>query len=237
MGKTAITSGGAGDAIISVPIMKLMGISTLYIKESYYPEGWGSMYTGLKELIELQGFRVLPTKDEGLGFDRFESGIHYDINMDAWRNCRGRGRDYIGLSMAQYWRVARRDHRAPWLTLDAVSTELTGQDYTLWFLSPRWRQSDYDWRNGFASVRGEKYFIGFEEDYEAFCVLVNQVVPYYKTRDFMDMARLIRDCRALYCNQSPAVALAQGMGKDYYCAFKKLKTNVRLYTKWEHALL
>jgi hypothetical protein len=236
MGRIAITSGGAGDVIISVPIMKLMGISTLYIKESYYPEGWGSMYTGLKELIELQGFRVLPTKDEGLGFDRFDPAISYDINMDAWRNCRGRGRDYIGLSMAKYWRVARRDHRAPWLTLDTIPTDLTGQDYTVWFLSPRWRFSDYDWKKGFESVKGNKIFIGFEQDWQAFCEEVGHI-DYVFTKDFMEMVRIIRDCRALYCNQGPAVALAQGIGKDYYCAFKKQKTNVRLYTKWEHALL
>lgn len=236
MGRAAITSGGAGDVIISVPIMKMLGISTLYIKESFYPEGYGSMYSGLKELIELQGFSVLPTKDDGLGFDNFEAGVRYDVNMDAWRCMRGRGRDYIAKTMQDYFRVMRRDWRAPWLVLDDVPTPLTGTDYTVWFLSPRWRQSDYDWKGGFQSVPGNKIFIGFEADWKAFCQEVGQI-EYVFTPDFMAMARLIRDCRALYCNQGPAVAIAQGIGHLYYCAFKSMKTNVRLYTKNENALI
>lgn len=235
MSKAAISSGGSGDVIFSIPIMKALGITRLLIKESFFPEGFGSMYTGLKELIEYQGFEVWPTRDDGLGFDRFEPGVRYDVNMDAWRSCRMRGRWHIMQSIANHWHLRGISPQNPWLKIDDKPTELTGQDYTLWFLSPRWRQSDYDWKKGFEQVGGNKYFIGFLEDWETFTREVGWV-EYAYTPDLMVMARMIRDCRALYTNQSVALALAQSMGKDYFCAFKNGKTNTRTYTKNEHAL-
>jgi hypothetical protein len=235
IGKTAISSGGAGDICFSVPIMKALGVSTLLIKESYYEQGYGSMYSGLKDLMTMQGFTVLPTKDEGKGFDCFEPDAKFDINMDTWRNCRMRGKWHIMVSMYHHWRIVNRNWRTPWLKIDNEPTELTGEDYSLWFLSPRWRQSDFDWKAYYPTVPGNKYFIGFLEDWEAFRREVGEI-EYFYTPDFMITARLIRDCRALYCNQSPVLAIAQGLGKEYYCAFKKNKTNCRMYTSNEHAL-
>lgn len=240
MGRTAITSGGAGDIIISIPVMRRLGITTLYVKESFYPAGYGSMYSALKDLLEFNGFTCLPTRDEGKGFDHFEAGVQYDVNMDAWRGCRGRGRDYIGQSMANWFNVGRIDFRKPWLTVDALPTQWTGRDYTLWFLSPRWRQSDCDWKAVYASVPGEKVFAGFWEDYCDFrqltTVAIDGNLEYEHCDSFLLTARLIRDARAVYCNQGPVLALAQGMGKEYYCAFKKQKTNCYLYIKNEHPI-
>jgi hypothetical protein len=236
MNKTAITSGGAGDVIISVPVMKMLGISSLYIKESFYPEGYGSMFSALRELIEMQGFRVLPTKDLGQGFDQFEPGIRYDVNMDAWRGIRGRGRDYIGHSMAMWFRVGRPDYTRPWLQLDAIPTEWTGQNYTLWYLSPRWRQSDTDWKAVYQSVPGCKLFVGFAGDYAHFSELVDAYPGWVFSDNFLFTARLVRDARAVYCNQGPVLALAGGLGVHHYCAYKKNKTNCRTYTRWDHPL-
>lgn len=236
MGKTGITSGGAGDVIFAVPIMKSLGITRLYIKESFYPEGFGSMYSGLKELIEMQGFEVLSTKDDGRGFDMFEPGLKYDYNMDAWRHCRMRGKWHIIFSQMTYWKVMRKDWKRPWLTLGDMPSELILQDYTLWFLSPRWRNnSTYNWKALFQSVPGQKYFIGFRSDYETFCKEVGQI-DYKFVPDMLTMARLIRDSRTIYCNQGPWLALAQGIGADYHCHFKPGKTNTMLMTNQEHHL-
>lgn len=240
MGKIAITSGGSGDVIISIPVMKRLGITTLYVKESFYPDGYGSMYSALKPLLELNGFTVLPTKDEGKGFDQFEAGVKYHINMDAWRGIPGRGRDYIGHSMAMWFKCGRPDFTRPWLTIDDVPTGLTGQDYTLWFLSPRWRQSDVNWAEVYQKVKGYKYFVGFWEDYVEFkriaVPLIHNDFGYIHSDNFLLTARLIRDAKAVYCNQSPILAICQGMGKEYYCAFKNGKTNCYTYTKNEHPI-
>lgn len=236
MGKIGASSGGSGDIIFSIPIMKSLGISTLLIKESFFPKGFGSMYSGLKDLMTMQGFTVLPTKDEGKGFDHFEKGVVYDYNMDTWRNCRMRGKWHIVVSMMHHWRLLNRNWRAPWLTLDNEPAELTGKEYTLWFLSPRWRQSDFDWKAFYPTVPGEKYFIGFLQDWETFTREVGWI-EYAYTPDLLVMARMIRDCKALYTNQGVSLAIAQGIGKEYYCAFKKNKTNTRMYTSNEHALI
>ena len=194
----------------------------------------------MRPLVELQGFECLPTRDLGHTapqFDHFDPAVRYHINMDAWRSCKMRGRWHIQRSMANHWLLRGIQPSRPWLVMDDVPTSLTDQDYTLWFLSPRWRESDTNWHAVYHSVPGARYFIGFEQDWEAFKTLVkDDGMAFLKTMDFLATARLIRDCRALYCNQGPALALAQGLGKEYYCAFKRGKTNTMVYTKNEHAI-
>ena len=229
--RIAVTSGGLGDIVISVPVMQAMGITDLHIKESYYPDG-SHMHSVAMRLIELQGIQTHGTKDEGLGFDRFDPQLAYHINMDSWRSIRGRGRDYIGLSMRMHFRISARNYQVPWLT-GIIATPLSS-DYSLFYLTPRWRQNPVNWEKLYHSVSGEKYFIGIEQDHKDFEELVGTDVPWWKTKDLLEMAQAIIDSKALYCNQGVALAIAQGLGTEYYCAFKEGKTNCRLYTKNEH---
>lgn len=236
MGKTAITSGGAGDVIFSIPVMKSLGVTRVLIKESFYPQSYGSMYSCLKPLLELQGFEVLPTRDDGLGFDLFEPGVKYDFNMDGWRNCRMRGKWHILFSMMTYFRVMRKDWKLPWLAVPDAPQITDGSDYTVWFLSPRWRQSAFNWQEYYGSVPGNKYFIGFLEDWETFTREVGWI-EYIYTSDFLNMARMIKGSQALYTNQSVALAIAQGIGHKYHCAFKTGKTNCMMMTSNENHLI
>jgi hypothetical protein len=234
--KIAVTSGGAGDIIFSYPVMRALGVRTLYVKESFYPPGYGSLYGAIKEITEYNGFECLPTPDEGLGFDQFHASCRYHINMDAWRSCRMRGVWHIMKSMANYWQLRGISPTVPWLRLDAQKTDLTGSDYTLWVLTPRWRQSACNWYEVWRSVQGQKFFMGWPTDYEEFSTIVQDTVTLLPTADFMEMARYIRDCRALYCNQSTALAIACGLGIHHYCAYKGNKTNCRTRTQWDHPI-
>jgi len=245
--KTAITSGGAGDILFSIPVMKALGVDTLLIKESFYPPGFGSLYSSMKDLMQLQGFKVLPTKDEGFGFDRFEAGVKYDINMDAWRSCRMRGQWHIMQSMLNHWRVSQlgRPWQRPWLKIDdkpsvhdvLYSLEEYAPSFSLFSLTPRWRESDCDWRRVMDKhTYGIPVFVGFDEDHADFQRLIGHTIYHYPTPTFLDVVRLVRDAKDIYCNQGFVLAAAQALGKNYWCAFKKGKTNCLTRTSNEHYL-
>jgi hypothetical protein len=61
-------------------------------------------------------------------------------------------------------------------------------------------------------------------------------LPYLKTDDMLDVALLVDDAQAVYCNQSSTLALAQSLGKTYYLEPKPQKTNCLLYTQNENIL-
>lgn len=231
MSKTAAITGGIGDAIYAIQVMKVLGVTRLYIKENFYHPGEGSMYTTVKPLLELQGIEVLPTKG-GLDFSIYEDGLQYDIDLDRWREERGRGRNHILFSMLSHWRVFHRDWRRPWIKGIPVSQG----DYSLIFLTWRWREnSQVDWRKVYASIAGPVYFIGLNEDHDLFEKEWGRI-DWHPTKDLLEMANLIGGCKALYCNQGVALVLAQGLGKEYHCAFKPGKTNTMMKTPNEHNL-
>jgi hypothetical protein len=230
-GKTAAITGGIGDICFAIPVMRALGITRLYIKENFYPAPYGSMYTAVKPLLELQGIECLPTKG-GLDFEVYEEGLQFDIDLDHWRHERGRGRDHIMMSMLCHWRKMHRDWRRPWIKGIPVAQG----EYSLCFLTWRWRDnSRVDWKKVYASIPRPVYFIGLPEDHELW---EREVCPieWWPTNNLLEMAKLIAGCKALYCNQGVALVLAQGLGKEYYCSFKPGKTNCHLRTPNEHDL-
>lgn len=231
MSKTAAITGGVGDAIYSIPVIRALGVTRLYIKENYYPPGFGSMYTALKPLLESQGIECLPTRG-GLDFEVYEPGLQFDYDLDMWRHQRGRGRTHIMFSMLVQFKRFYQGWKLPWLKNIPVTTG----DYSLIFLTWRWREnSKVDWRKVYAKIVRPVYFIGLPEDHELFEREAGSI-EWKRTQDLLEMARLIAGCKALYCNQSVALVIAQGLGKEYYCAFKPMKTNAMLYTSNEHNL-
>lgn len=231
MSKTAAITGGIGDIIYALPLMRGLGVTRLYVKENLYNPGEGSMYTAVKPLLETQGIEVLPTKG-GFPFEVYEDGLEFDYDLDQWRYQRGRGRNHVIFSMLCQWKRFHRDWRRPWLK----GIPIAKGDYCLFFLTWRWREnSKVDWAKVRSRVSGPVYFIGLKEDHQLFESEAGRI-EWFPTKDLLEMAKLIAGCKALYCNQGVALVLAQGLGKEYYCAFKPMKTNAMLYTSNEHNL-
>lgn len=229
-GKSAAITGGIGDIVYAIPVMRALGVTKLYVKENYYPDGT-SMYTAVKPLLETQGIEVLPTIG-GLDFEIYEDGLQFDYDLDMWRHQRGRGRTHIMFSMLVQFRRFYQGWKLPWLK----SIPVNNGDYSLFFLTWRWREnSKVDWAKVRESVPPPVYFIGLTEDHQLFENEAGRI-DWFPTKDLLEMARLIAGCKALYCNQGVALVLAQALGKEYYCAFKPGKTNTMLYTPNEHNL-
>lgn len=230
MGRTAAITGGIGDAIYAIPVMRGLGVTRLYVKENYYEDGT-SMYTSLKPLLETQGIECLPTKG-GLDFEVYEDGLEFDYDMDQWRHQRGRGRTHIMFSMLVQFRRFYQGWKRPWIK----NIPVTKGDYSLIFLTWRWREnSKVDWLKVYRSIPPPVYFIGLKEDHDLF---EKEWAPieWKPTKHLLEMASLIAGCRSVYCNQGVALVLAQGLGKDYFCAFKPGKTNTILHTPNEQNL-
>jgi len=56
-------------------------------------------------------------------------------------------------------------------------------------------------------------FLGLPDEHQAFCDLFNVQIPYYKCKDFLDMAEVIAGSDAFFGNQTFAYGVAQGLGK------------------------
>lgn len=228
--RTAAITGGIGDIVYAIPTMHALKITTLYVKENFYPDGT-SMYSVSKPLLAKQGIEALPTSG-AYPFDMYEPGIPYNYNLDEWRRSPNRGRDHIMLSMGMYWKCLQRNWRLPWLRNIPVSNG----GYNLVFLTWRWRDnSPVDWSVVRSLIPEPYYFIGIEEDHTGF-EAKHGAIEWHPTPDLLEMAHLIANCNALYCNQGVALTLAQGLGKTYWLEQKPGKTNCLLRTPNEHLI-
>lgn len=231
---TAGTSGGCGDIIYSIPVMKKLGVTRIYVKENWYRPPYHSLYSVMRDLLKMHCFEVLPTPG---GYDpmNYEPGLNLDFDMDRFRLQPKRGKNHIMVSMLTYFGLSNNGWQKPWLTITGES----GKDlnsYNLINLTPRWRDnSRVNWRRIFENIKGPAYFIGFPEEHDAFCRLYGQI-EHLPTDNILHMAQLIRDCQALYCNQSVALTIAQGLGKCYFLEVKPGKTNTLMYTHNENIL-
>lgn len=235
-GKIAASGGGAGDIIYALSLFKKMGVETVYVKRSNYPPGLGDMFTSLKRLVESQGYRCLPTSGDYPHF-KYEPGLSYDYDLDIAKNLPDRGMNHIIVSYCKQFKLPFRhpEWTTPWLI--APETNGNEQPYSVFFVTNRWREwSTLRWKDVYARTPGRKIFCGFPEDHNNFCIHVNDDVEFYPTIDLYDLMLVINGSRALYCNQSSALTIAQGLGKKYYLEVKPRRTNTLMFTPIENIL-
>lgn len=229
MSKIAATSGGLGDIVYSIPIMRELGVKLVYVKESWYHHPYHSLYSCIKTLLNHEGFDVLPTNGE-LRVGKFERGLKYDYNLDSFRRQDNRGKVHIQTNLRKQFNLKQQPFR-PWLN---ISTAEKG--YNLIQLTERWRNaSTVDWKVLFQNIPKPVYFIGFQYEWLDFQLNYGDL-EWMETNDILDMAHLIANCDNLYCNQSVGLTLAQGLGKRYFLELKPGKTNTRMYLSNENIL-
>lgn len=221
MTKIAACSGGCGDATYAIPILRELGVTTLYLKLNYYFAPYGSLYSTMKSLMEHEGFETLPTNG---GYDamKYEPGLKFDYDIDSFRKQPGRGRIWIPTNMRRHFGLPAKKYE-PWLSLP-----VSDGDYTVIHLTDRWRtNSKVDWKKILFDLKdaGEKIlFTGFQHEWLDFCTRYGNV-EWCPTDDVLDMAKMIAGAKQVYCNQSVALTLAQGSGKKYFLERNPGKTN------------
>lgn len=226
--KIAATSGGLGDIVFSIPVMRELGVSTVYVKSDYYSPPYGSLYTAIKTLLAHEGFDVLPTKG-GYEAMKYEPGLRFDYDMDRFRTMPKRGRVYIPTNMRRYFHLPEKKY-APWLSLP-----VSDKGYTVIHVTNRWNGGNINWREVMQGIKGEKLFCGFQHEWVEFCARFGDIT-WCPTDDVLDLANVIADAKAVYCNQTVSLAIAQGLGKNYWLERNPGKTNCLTMASNEHLL-
>lgn len=226
--KSAAISGGCGDCIYAIPVLRALGVTRVYLKENNY--GPVTLYDTMKPLMEHQGFEVLPTAG---GYDpgTFEPGLQFDYNIDKFRTLAGRGSIHIMSRMAQYFGV--HISYKPWLT----GFDVCDRGYSVVHVTDRWGGMKKDWGKIIKGLQGPLCFTGFGEEWVRFMDITKTCnTSQTFSPNMLSLAHFVARAKAVYCNQNPVLALAQGLGKEYWCEFNGGKTNTRLFTDKEHAL-
>lgn len=240
--KTAACSGGLGDIVYSIPVMRTLGIKRMYVKERSYGEGLGTTYSAIKPLLESQDIECLPCMGEAP--DGVFPDITYTHNFDEWRIRFGRDRTHIIKSMMLHFRCYHGNWMKPWLhNFPKTGHGILERQFNLIYLTPRWRdKSQVDWSYhilGAGLTFRNTYFLGLDKDYETFkkYLIPGNDIQHVKTTTILDLAISINNAKALYCNQSVALTIAQGLGNvPYWLERKPGKTNTLIYSPHEHLL-
>lgn len=223
---TALSSGGLGDIVYSIPVMKTLGVTTLYAKLNYYAAPYGTVYSSIKRLVEHEGIKVEPYPCTSMF--KYEGMVDYDI--DRFRLERLRGKVHIQANMCKAARIPVIPYK-PWLSLP-----VSDQGYNVIQLTPRWRRnSRVDWKRIVHEMDRPAKFLGFQHEWVEFCDRYGNV-PWCPTVDVYDMAEVIAGASAVYCNQGVSLTIAQGLGKEYNLEVNKGKTNTLFYGSNEHLL-
>jgi hypothetical protein len=233
-------SGNSGDIIYSIPTINHLTNgekrASVFIKPAKYV--YGNQYDFVKDLLLMQiGIKeVLPfiPPDNNWAWHHWP-GLKQDYDLDAARHERNRGVVHIIKRYFDAFNI-QKDHREPFLFID--DNKKNAGKYALIHLTPRWSGPLYRWDEilSIAKKRHESvFFIGFQSEWLDFCVKYGWI-EHIETESLLDMARLIRDCEALYCNQGVALTIAQGLGKKYYLVKNGNKTNCHLGTKNENII-
>jgi len=230
----AASSGGLGDIIYSIPVLRKLGVDTLFVKESYYFPPHGNLYTAIKDLLAVNGILALPTNG-AYPPNEYDPFLRFDYDLDQARKERNRRRNHIIVSYLNTWNLNTDGWCKPFLKVPGQNN-LTGP-YSVIHITKRWRKnSKVIWRNVIKKIENP-LFVGFLCEYYDFCKETRtKDIPFIETDNILEMAILIRDCEALYCNQSVSLTIAQGLGKTYYLDKNPHTTNAIMRTLNENIL-
>ncbi len=231
---TAATSGGLGDIVYSIPVLKALGVTDIYVKTAYYFPPYGNMYTAMRTLLEAQGFTVHST-DGSYGTYNFEPGILVDYNLDNARMENSRNVNHIIVSFMNHFRCYVPGWQQPWLKVPDRTLDVE-EPFYLVHLTQRWRKrSKVDWKAVYRKLPRPVYFLGFADEHAHFEEMYGPI-PHLPTEDVLHAAQYVKRCSGLYCNQSVILTLAQGLGRPYWLEQNRGKFNALLKTPNEHIL-
>lgn len=233
---TARHSGKMGDIIYSLPAAKAMGVEVFYIPET--TDQCSGLNSSIRSLLLQQSWikevREYPWLGGVYGKYNKDPDIQIHFDLDRHQEHPLRGKRNMVLRYADVFGL-KLDHTIPWLTIKGP--RLIDHEYNLINLTNRFRDnSTVNWKRVLSKIEPPVYFIGTIEEHAHF-VEKYGTISRLPTTDFLNFAMYVRDCKALYCNQSAALVIRQSQMLPYHCEFKLRKTNCYFYTPNEHQLI
>lgn len=248
MYRTFRHGGKIGDVIFSLPTIRELGGGIVYLPENT-PDDCKGLYSGMTDLLLLQPYiKEVREYPSGLPYMEQAPGIHIDYDLDLARLQPKKGVIHIVKRYLDAFGVNLPNWKDPWLKVPGYSDENRyrfhglPKEYVLINYTARHiyneqlqMRSKVDWKKVVECIKEKAFFVGTTIEHRNFESFAGSI-EYLPTKNMLEVARVIRDAKAVYCNQSSVLAIAQSLGKPYYLDHKPNKTNCLLYTNQEYIL-
>lgn len=214
------SSGDYGDLIYGLSVVKQMGDGVIFLSgDNRYPyplnSRWGrtgapaEWVDNIKPLLEEQSY---VWKAQYTHATPFSTTCDLNAFRKPWKNRTARDFDSI---FSLHHRVFGTTHpeNEPWLTVTEPVT-IPGRDIIV-NRTARYHNDEVDWYSLVQVYSHRMAFIGTAQEasvFEGFAT-PKPVVPWIKTGNMLDMARVIAGGKVFIGNQSSALAIAHGLGK------------------------
>ena len=193
----AFHSGCIGDIIYSIPTMKALGVTNLYIGDRPWTKPIENRIGAFSRLLKSQGILVSLHEDE-----------HIDFDLSTYRNGGMLYGDNIASRVAR-WVGVKIDTAVPWLQINEERKEAKGK--IIVSRGARWHGEFFPWGELVDTLGDKMLFVGLEEEHDDFCEKFGSIT-YLPNEDLYDVARAINSADLFIGNQSSPNAIANGLG-------------------------
>jgi hypothetical protein len=207
--RSAVISGDVGDIIYSLCTMKALGVELVYLNanpkykinkigQTKFNEGAA---LALKPLIETQPY---------IKEVRLYDGEKVDYNLDLFRYYGDLTYANLCYTMLRSFGVDTNEMTKQWLFAEPIKKEKA----VLINKTSRYLNPDINWDIFLESYGHYTAFVGVEQEYESFMKDCDYDIPFYPTKDFLELAQLIAGCSIFIGNQSSPYAIAEGLKQN-----------------------
>jgi hypothetical protein len=207
--KSAMISGDVGDIIYSLSSIRALGVELVYLNfnskyklrtigQTKFNQKGAEM---LKPLIESQPY---------IKEVRFYDGEKVDYNLDLFRWYGDLTYANLCSTILKTFGCSLEEMKKQWLFVEPV----TRGKIVLINKTDRYLNNEVDW-NEFIETYGEYMaFVGIQSEYDSFINEYKCDIPFFHTKDFLELAQLISGASLFIGNQSSPYSIAEGLKKD-----------------------
>jgi len=193
----AFHSGCIGDIIYSMPTMKALGVTNLYVANRPWTKPIENRIGAFSRLLESQGVSV-----------NLHSGEDINYDLSTYRNGGMLYGDNIASRVAR-WVGVKIDPAVPWIQINEENQEAKGK--IIVSRGARWHGEFFPWKDLVEALGYRMLFVGLEEEHDVFCDRFG-IIEYLPTVDLYDVARAIKSADLFIGNQSSPNSIANGIG-------------------------
>jgi len=208
-------AGDCGDIIASLPVVRHFGGGDFLIEAATYtrqmltPNKWCGLDLLLRQQPYIKDVREWRREMVNVNLNDFRSGLFKAIRVGQHRN-----RSLVDWHLDAHG-VPLSAKDAAWLSVEPKKVSRVVFNRTGPGREPRFVYHNhlFPWHRVWEKYRKEAVFIGSELEHEVFCATCGEV-PYFKTENLLEAARVINGADLFVGNQSVCFWLAEGLKKN-----------------------
>jgi hypothetical protein len=223
-------SAGLGDAIYSLPTVKLMGGGTFVCGNTY------EQYLTIKPLLEAQ-----PYIDNCFHISEIDLPRDF-VNLDLFRNNPLGNKVHLVDLFLTYFGFAKYDwSKGGWLE-NIEEIKPYKKDYTVINITSRYRDKVFKklggWKRRISrmSVFNKVIFLGDIISYQEAKSEIKKLPMHFKTKDLLEAAEIIKGASYFLGTQSSLLAIRQGLGLHYDFEQSPNHVDVNQYSDREYVM-